>query len=213
MTESKPATQAASDQHELSLSFGLHRLGFATLSHPWIALLVFAALAVIAGLGLNRLKVDDSLSELFRTNTADFRRFEEVDKRFPSTEYDVLVVVEGKDLLKKPQIEANIYDKEIQSMLGFYSLCSYVLDKCSNRSVYLGVCPEQFALYLKLRAAVDQSQNKWEDVFRVKNVFGDYGEYKKTTRYGINICIRLCSNIILFKFFSKFREKNNILTA
>jgi len=47
----------------------------------------------------------------------------------------------------------SIYDKEIQDRLGFYSLCSYVLDKCSGRSVYLGVCPVQFALYVKLRAA------------------------------------------------------------
>ncbi len=57
-------------------------------------------------LGLLRLKVDDLLSELFRTNTEEFRRYEEIDRRFPSSEYDVLVVVEGKDLLKKPQLEA-----------------------------------------------------------------------------------------------------------
>ena len=41
-------------------------------------------------------------------------------------------------------------------MLGFYSLCSYVLDKCSSRSVHLAVCPVQFALYLQLRAAADK---------------------------------------------------------
>ena len=52
------------------------------------------------------LQVDDSLSELFRTDTEEFRRYEEIDRRFPSSEYDVLVVVEGKDLLKKPQLEA-----------------------------------------------------------------------------------------------------------
>ena len=105
MTDITPA-ETAHSQHELNLGFGLHRLGLATLAYPWIAALVFVALAVIAGFGLERLKVDDSLSELFRTATPEFRRFEEVDKRFPSTEYDVLVVVEGQDLLKKPQIEA-----------------------------------------------------------------------------------------------------------
>ncbi|MFX8942004.1 hypothetical protein ABTN11_20075, partial [Acinetobacter baumannii] len=56
--------------------------------------------------GLARLKVDDSLSELFRTDTEEFRRYEEIDRRFPSSEYDVLLVVEGKDLLKRPQLEA-----------------------------------------------------------------------------------------------------------
>ena len=48
-----------------------------------------------------------------------------------------------------------VYDKEIQELLGFYSLCTYVLDKFSSRSVYLGVCPVQFAVYLKLRAVRD----------------------------------------------------------
>ncbi len=102
----KPPTDVAAQHSELSLSFGLHRLGLATLAQPWIAFAVFAMLAAVAAFGLGRLKVDDSLSELFRTKTPEFQRFEEVDKRFPSNEYDVLVVVEGKDLLKKPQIEA-----------------------------------------------------------------------------------------------------------
>jgi len=45
----------------------------------------------------------------------------------------------------------SIYDKEIQELLGFYFVCSYVLDKCGSRSASLGVCPVQFALYVKLR--------------------------------------------------------------
>ncbi|CAN0393810.1 unnamed protein product, partial [Phaeothamnion confervicola] len=53
-----------------------------------------------------RLKVDDSLSELFRTNTEEFRRYEEVDRRFPSSEYDVLAVIEGRDLLSRKPLEA-----------------------------------------------------------------------------------------------------------
>ena len=105
MTETKLA-EKAHQQPELSFSFGLHRLGYATLARPWVAAAVIVGLAIVAAFGLGRLKVDDSLSELFRTNTPDFRRYEDVDKRFPSTEYDVLVVVEGNDLLKRPQIEA-----------------------------------------------------------------------------------------------------------
>ena len=105
MTDTTPADTAHA-QHELSLGFGLHRLGLVTLSHPWIAALVIVALAVFAAFGLERLKVDDSLSELFRTKTPEFQRYEDVDRRFPSTEFDVLVVIEGNDLLKKPQIEA-----------------------------------------------------------------------------------------------------------
>ncbi len=54
----------------------------------------------LAVLGVMKLRVDDSLSELFRTNTKEFHEYEEIDRRFPSSEYDVLVVVEGHDLVE-----------------------------------------------------------------------------------------------------------------
>lgn len=92
--------------HKRSFALGLENLGLLSLAHPIVTALLVVALSVAAGFGLMRLKVDDSLSELFRTDTEEFRRYEEIDRRFPSSEYDVLLVVEGKDLLKKPQLEA-----------------------------------------------------------------------------------------------------------
>ncbi len=68
--------------------------------------MLVAIATVVAAFGVTKLQVDDSLSELFRTNTEEFRRYEEIDRRFPSSEYDVLVVVEGHDLLKRRQLEA-----------------------------------------------------------------------------------------------------------
>lgn len=69
-------------------------------------MLVAALITVVAAFGLMRLKVDDSLSELFRTDTPEFHTYEEIDKRFPSSEYDVLVVVEGKSLLTRAGLTA-----------------------------------------------------------------------------------------------------------
>ena len=46
-----------------------------------------------------------SLSSLFRSETAEFKHFEEFSKRFPSNEYDVLMVVEGAKLLERDSIE------------------------------------------------------------------------------------------------------------
>ena len=57
--------------------------------------MIAAALCVVAAFGVGKLKVDDSLSTLFRSNSAEFRHFEEFSKRFPSNEYDVLMVAEG----------------------------------------------------------------------------------------------------------------------
>lgn len=85
---------------------GLHRIGFIGLARPALALVAFAVITVVAALGIGRLQVDDSLSELFRSDTEEFHQYEEIDKRFPSSEYDVLVVVEGKDLLKRDQLTA-----------------------------------------------------------------------------------------------------------
>jgi hydrophobe/amphiphile efflux-3 (HAE3) family protein len=97
----------ADEQHRnFVFSFGLERLGLLSLKAPSVVA-VLVALATILGLiGVFKLQVDDSLSELFRTNTEEFRRYEAIDRRFPSSEYDVLVVVEGPDLLKRKQLEA-----------------------------------------------------------------------------------------------------------
>jgi predicted RND superfamily exporter protein len=89
-----------------SFAFGLERLGLVGLAAPRVALVLVLLLSWLAFAGLGRLRVDDSLSELFRTNTEEFHRYEEVAQRFPSSEYDVLLVVEGKNLLDRPALEA-----------------------------------------------------------------------------------------------------------
>ncbi len=97
---------ASADVPRRSFAFGLERAGLLGLAWPRVTILLIVVVSALAAWGLSMLKVDDSLSELFRTDTEEFRRYEEIDRRFPSSEYDVLVVVEGKDLLKKPQVEA-----------------------------------------------------------------------------------------------------------
>jgi predicted RND superfamily exporter protein len=97
---------ATADVPRRSFAFGLERAGFVGLARPRLTVVLVILVSILAGWGLTLLKVDDSLSELFRTDTEEFRRYEEIDRRFPSSEYDVLVVVEGKNLLKKEQLEA-----------------------------------------------------------------------------------------------------------
>lgn len=86
-------------------SFGLDRLGLIALKAPALSAVFIALLSGLAIVGVMNLKVDDSLSELFRTNTKEFRQYEEIDQRFPSSEYDVLVVVDGKTLLSRENLE------------------------------------------------------------------------------------------------------------
>ncbi|MEZ5842324.1 MAG: MMPL family transporter [Hyphomicrobiaceae bacterium] len=88
------------------LTFGIEKLGLVALRAPYVALALIVVLSALAVVGVSRLRVDDSLSELFRTDTREFRQYEQIDTRFPSSEYDVLVVVEGPDLLKREKLEA-----------------------------------------------------------------------------------------------------------
>ena len=88
------------------LSFGLDRLGLVALRAPYAVLALIIVLTGLALVGVTKLRVDDSLSELFRADTAEFRQYEDIDRRFPSSEYDVLVVVEGERLLEPDGIRA-----------------------------------------------------------------------------------------------------------
>src|SRR3989440_1534208 len=88
-----------------SIAFGLDRLGLIAVQAPILSCIVLAALIIGAILGIQRIKIDDSLSQLFRSNSKEYRQYEEVTKRFPATEFDVLVVVEGKTLLERDNLE------------------------------------------------------------------------------------------------------------
>jgi len=96
------------EPHErtFAVMLGLDRLGLVALKSPLVSAAVILAISIVALLGLLRLKVDDSLSELFRTDTPEFRQYEEIDRRFPSSEYDVLVVVSGQRLMTREGLEA-----------------------------------------------------------------------------------------------------------
>src|SRR5919199_6470581 len=87
------------------LALGIERLGLIPMRAPLVSALVVLALAVLAAFGAMRLKVDDSLSQLFRSDTPEFKQYEALTRRFPSSEFDVLVVVEGKSLLERQSLE------------------------------------------------------------------------------------------------------------
>ncbi|MBO0753589.1 MAG: MMPL family transporter, partial [Bradyrhizobiaceae bacterium] len=83
------------------LALGIERFGLVSLRFPLVAAVAFLVLAVFAAFGVMRIEADDSLSQLFRSDTPEFKQYEEVTKRFPSSEYDVLVVLEGNNLMER----------------------------------------------------------------------------------------------------------------
>ncbi|MDB5579979.1 MAG: putative superfamily transporter [Bradyrhizobium sp.] len=89
----------------VSIAFGLERIGLIAMRAPILSCVILFAMVIGAVFGIERIKIDDSLSQLFRSNSKEYRQYEEVTKRFPSTEFDVLVVVEGKTLLRRDNLE------------------------------------------------------------------------------------------------------------
>ncbi|MBA4132938.1 MAG: RND transporter [Hyphomicrobium sp.] len=87
-------------------SFGIDKLGLVALKAPYVSAVLIAILTVLAAFGVSGLRVDDSLSELFRTDTKEFRQYEEIDRRFPSSEYDVLIAVDGQNLLTRDALKS-----------------------------------------------------------------------------------------------------------
>jgi predicted RND superfamily exporter protein len=88
-----------------SIAFRLERLGLIPMKAPILSCIILLVLMVGAVFGIDRIKIDDSLSQLFRSNTKEFHQYEEVTRKFPAEEFDVLVVVEGKSLLTRDNLE------------------------------------------------------------------------------------------------------------
>ena len=99
------ARGAAPRRGRFGIAFGAERLALIPFRAPSAAVLIALALAVLAGLGIHRIRIDDSLSQLFHSQSPAFRLFEQVSHDFPSSEYDVMIVVTGDNLLDRESVE------------------------------------------------------------------------------------------------------------
>src|SRR6202166_3692948 len=85
-----------------SIAFGLERIGLIAVRAPVLSCIILVGLIVGALFGIDRIKIDDSLSQLFRSNSKDYKQYEAETKRFPAVEFDLLVGVGAKRLLGAP---------------------------------------------------------------------------------------------------------------
>jgi len=104
-TANAAGVPAPEPRRPFRLALGIERFGLVPLRFPIAGVIVFVLLAALAAIGVMRIEADDSLSQLFRSESPEFKQYEEVTKRFPSSEYDVLVVVEGKSLMERESLE------------------------------------------------------------------------------------------------------------
>jgi uncharacterized protein len=66
--QAKPSSGASAKQRQRKRALSIERIGLVSLRIPLAVALVAAGLAIAAGFGVARLKVDDSLSQLFRSD-------------------------------------------------------------------------------------------------------------------------------------------------
>jgi uncharacterized protein len=104
-TDSEVHVEKIEQRPGASIAFGLERLGLIAVQAPILSCIILVGLFIGAVFGIDRIKIDDSLSQLFRSNSKEYRQYEAETKRFPAVEFDVLVVVEGKTLLKRENLE------------------------------------------------------------------------------------------------------------
>jgi len=89
----------------LSVALGLERLALIPFKAPMVTVLAALVIAALAIVGIQRIRVDDSLSQMFRSNDVAFKQYEEVSRDYPSSEYDVLIVVSGDSLLARESVD------------------------------------------------------------------------------------------------------------
>ncbi len=100
------STRQRQRKPRLGLGLGLERIGELAIKKLGRGVLAIILVSLVALLGVSWIKVDDSLTELFRSNTPEFEKYETLTKRFPASEYDVLIVVEHENLLTPEHIES-----------------------------------------------------------------------------------------------------------
>ena len=96
---------AASLRGWFGIAFGAERLALVPFRTPATTVLIALVLAVPAVLGIDRIRIGDSVSRLFHSESPAFRLFEQVSHDFPSSQYYVMIVVTGDNLLDRTPVE------------------------------------------------------------------------------------------------------------
>lgn len=88
-----------------SLGFGIERLGLLVVRFPRATLAFVVGFTIFAAFGIPNLTSDAALSELFRANTKAFKDYEQLSKNFPTSEFDILAVIESDTLEDREKLE------------------------------------------------------------------------------------------------------------
>lgn len=89
-----------------SIGFGLEKVGLLPLIAPRICITLIFLLTAISLFGVPKLTSDAALSDLFRSNTIEYKDYKSMSDRFPTSEFDIFLVIEGQKLLEPNKLNA-----------------------------------------------------------------------------------------------------------
>ncbi len=110
--------------------FGLEKLGLLALRFPRWTLLVIAILTVALGYCASKIEFSSDVREIFRSESSDFANLTTVEDQYPESVGEILLLVEGDDLLSLENLERL---RDLHLELGFVDGVQDVLSIFSAR--------------------------------------------------------------------------------
>ncbi len=89
-----------------STGFGVERLGLAALKWPRAVLAGLVLLTAIMAGGVVKVGFNADMRDVFRSKSQAYRSFEEITGIFPGSEFDAMLLVEGRDIFTPKRLEA-----------------------------------------------------------------------------------------------------------
>lgn len=89
----------------MTAGFGLEKLGLVALRFPRATLAIVVAITCLFGWQATKLEFSSDIREIFRSASPDFINLENVNKQFPASHRDILIVVEGAKLFDTERLE------------------------------------------------------------------------------------------------------------
>jgi uncharacterized protein len=140
------------------------QLAQAAARWPVYTLAILAATTIYMALGLLWVSTDDALENFLKAKTPDYLTFERMRERFPSSDLDVFVVVEGDDLFSAASLSqmqelnfALLLSEDVKSVVSIFSLKealqaerlpeSIIPDEIPDNSVQLRKLAERVATH------------------------------------------------------------------
>ncbi|XSG83303.1 MAG: efflux RND transporter permease subunit [Methyloligella sp. ZOD6] len=137
-------------------------LGEIPARFPVISLIVLFLMTVVMGIGLSMLKTDDSLDQFLRSDSPDYLTFERMSERFPASDLDIYLAVEGPNLLSAKHLkqlrELNfdlLFADSVDSITSIFSLREHLPEQGTPAALIPEEIPEDEAALSKLQKEIE----------------------------------------------------------